>query len=367
MGGLKAGGVESFVMNLYRAIDRTKVQFDFVKHTTEVGVFDKEIEKLGGKIHICPQYKGTNHFAYWKWWELFFKKHQEYIIIHGHVRSTAVIYLWEAKRQGRYTIAHSHSTTSGSGVAGIIKNVMQYPIRFFVDQFFGCSQKANEWLFGKKVANSAKCKIIRNAVFLEKYAYQEKVAKEVRYELNINNGDLVLGNIGRLVEEKNQTFLLDILAEVLEVNQQAVLIIVGAGKLEKKLKLYAEELNVTQKVEFLGSREDVPRLLQAIDVFLFPSLYEGLGIVAIEAQAAGLKTIVSQAIPNEAAVTDLFIQIDINNKSKWVEEILKSKHILRSSEEAICRLERTGYNIKEVAAFLQDFYNQNSRIGEVSC
>ena len=143
LGGLEAGGAESFVMNLYRAIDKKKVQFDFVKHIEHKGVFEDEITQMGGKIYRCPQYTGKNHFAYCKWWDSFFKEHPEYHMIHGHVRSTASIYLKIAKKHGLVTIAHSHSTSNGSGISAIVKDMLRLPIRHTADYLFACSDKAD--------------------------------------------------------------------------------------------------------------------------------------------------------------------------------------------------------------------------------
>jgi len=150
LGGLERGGAESFVMNLYRNINRKNVQFDFVIHTDSHGVFFDEISALGGRVFHCPKYNGKNHFVYAKWWKTFFDTHSEYKIIHSHVRSTASIYLKIAKDKGLKTISHSHSTSSGTGLSSVVKNVLQYPLRYIADYLFACSKESGEWLFGKK-------------------------------------------------------------------------------------------------------------------------------------------------------------------------------------------------------------------------
>ena len=147
---LHLGGSQAFVMNMYRNIDRSKVQFDFVvTPETKEGFYD-EITNLGGKIFSCPRYKGTNHIQYNKWWDDFFNEHPEYKVIHGHVRSTASIYLKIAKRHGLVTIAHSHSTSNENGISAIVKRIMQLPIRKQADYLFACSDKAGKWLYGEK-------------------------------------------------------------------------------------------------------------------------------------------------------------------------------------------------------------------------
>lgn len=214
LGGLEAGGAESFVMNLYRKIDKRNVQFDFVKHITHKGVFEDEIHQMGGKIYQCPQYTGKNHFAYCKWWDDFFEEHPEYHMIHGHVRSTAAIYLKIAKKHDLVTIAHSHSTSNGSGVSAMVKDLMQLPIRNTADYLFACSDRAGEWLFGKKATKMPNYQMIPNGIDLSRFAFDEKKRFQMRKELFIDETALVLGHVGRMTEPKNHKFLLQLFAKV---------------------------------------------------------------------------------------------------------------------------------------------------------
>ena len=154
LGSLNMGGAETLIMNLYRNIDRDKIQFDFVVHTNKIGLYEDEIKELGGKIYRIQRYKGINHFSYKKEWNNFFEEHKEYKIIHGHMRSTASIYLKIAKKYGRITIAHSHNTSNGHGFSSLVKKILQYNIRNVSDYFMGCSYEANKRLFGKTCLNT---------------------------------------------------------------------------------------------------------------------------------------------------------------------------------------------------------------------
>lgn len=185
LGGLDRGGAETMVMNLYRAIDKTQVQFDFITHTNRRQAYTEEIEKLGGKIYYFPKFKGINYFQLKSIWKKFFKDHPEYRILHSHVRSYASLYLPIAKKAGLKTIIHSHSTSNGRGLGSVVKRIMQYPLRWQADYFFGCSKEAGTWLFGDKIVNSPKYHILRNAIDTEQYKFNPEIRKEYREKLGL--------------------------------------------------------------------------------------------------------------------------------------------------------------------------------------
>ncbi|SJZ87871.1 glycosyltransferase family 1 protein [Garciella nitratireducens] len=354
-GRLDTGGAETMIMNVYRNIDRSKVQFDFIVHTKEKCDFDGEVKHLGGKIHRIQQYIGRNHFQYKKAWHNFFRQHPEYNIIHGHMRSTAAIYLKIAKQYGLTTIAHSHSTSSGSGFSAIAKNILQYPIRYISDYFFACSENAGKWLFGKQILRSNKFFIVKNTIDSKSFVFNKLVRLKKRKEFNIED-KFVIGHIGRFSYPKNHMFLLDIFKEIHKENENAILMLVGDGELRQQIERKIIDLNLLDNVIFTGVRSDVPELLQAMDVFVFPSLYEGLGIVTIEAQAAGVPCIVADTIPKEAYVTDLIKPICLKESAIiWAENILKytNKFKRRNTYEEI---KNSGYDILETTKWLQDFY-----------
>lgn len=358
LGCLDRGGAETLVMNIYRKIDREQLQFDFVVHTNQKGAYFDEIQSLGGKVYVCPRYIGKNHFSYKKWWQVFLSEHTEYKIVHGHVRSTASIYLRVAKKQGRYTIAHSHSTSSGNGVSSIIKKIMQFPIRNIADCFLGCSQQANEWLFGKKVANDHnKCSILKNGIDLAKFDFDLQKRNETRARLGLE-GKKVIGTVGRIETPKNPLFIIDIFHELVKNNSNCMLLWVGDGSLAGSVVEKAKMLNIDDKVIMVGSKSNVSDYLQAMDVFLFPSLWEGLGMSLIEAQATGLPCLCSDVIPEEANVSDLLFKISLGSGVDfWVSsciDMMINKSVNRQSRTQ--SVTAAGYDIQQIVKQLRGIY-----------
>ena len=354
LGGLNLGGAESMVMNLYRAIDREHIQFDFIIHTQEKQAYEDEITLLGGKIYRFPPFTGTNIFDVRKRWNNFFLEHPEYKILHSHVRSYASIYLPIANKNGVTTIVHSHSTSNGSGISSLVKNVMQFPLRYQADYCFGCSKEAGEWLFGKKVVTSKKYKMIKNAIDTEKYKYNESIRNKYRNELNINENTKVYIHIGRLHEAKNHSFLLELFRELHNLNPDSILLIVGDGNLHLKIQQKIVELGLNDSVKMLGARNDVSNILQAADCFLFPSLWEGLPVTVVEAQASGLRCFVSDKVTKEVNVSSLVINITIDKGvSPWVEEIKKYKF---ERYDVIDEIKKAGFDIDSSATWLSNFY-----------
>lgn len=352
LGALDRGGAETMVMNLYRKINRENVQFDFVIHTTKKCAYTDEIIRLGGQIYTVPRFKGTNIFNYIKAWKSFFEAHPEYHIVHGHMRSTASIYLGIAKQHGLYIIAHSHNTSSGNGISALVKDTLQFTLRYIADYYFACSEEAGEWLFGKRVVKSANFKVLANAIEVRKFQYNPRVREEVREQLGLN-GKMVLGHVGRFHPQKNHNFLIQVFEEVHKIRPDSLLLLVGEGELKESVEKKVQQLSLSDSVIFLGERDDVHELLQAMDVFLFPSVYEGLGIVAIEAEAAGLKVICSQNIPKAVNIARevYFLPLDL---SLWKKEILLSDVYERKSNAEL--IVKAGYDIETTSVWLERFY-----------
>lgn len=352
---MNRGGAETMIMNLYRNIDRSIVQFDFVVHTDVKCSYDDEIRALGGYIYRIETYNGKNHYDYKKSWSIFFQNNPQYKIIHGHVRSTASIYLGIAKKYGLSTIAHSHNTSSGNGLSAIAKNILQYPIRYTADYLFACSKSAGDWLFGKKACQKENFYLIKNAIDSEQFTFDEKIRLSKRREFNIND-KYVIGHVGRFHTQKNHDFLIDIFKEVHNKKKNAVLLLIGDGNLQAVIENKIRDNGLIDSVIFTGVRTDISELMQAMDVFVFPSLFEGLGIVTIEAQTTGLPTIVSETIPNEAYLTDLIIKEKLSSSpTKWAEKILEytEGYERKNRTETIKSM---GYDISETAYWLQKFY-----------
>ena len=358
VGRLNIGGAESRIMDLYRNIDRDKVQFDFVQHMTEKGAYQDEAESLGAHIYCMPRFRLYNYFSYKKSWERFFKEHSEIQIVHGHMTSTAAIYLPIAKKYcDAYTIAHARSAGVDKGIKGYVTKFLRKGLACKCDSCFSCSDLASEAVFGKK--NIGKVKFIPNAIDTEKFRYDINIRRRIRAEWGISEKDLVIGHVGRFDLVKNHAYMLEILSECLKRNRSVKLFLVGDGPLRDDIKLKADKLGVDAHVIFAGRQRDVYNYYQAFDFFIFPSFYEGLPGTAIEAQASGLHGILSDRITRQAAVTDLikFKSIDVPAR-EWADEIFNTDISGRRSRSDDVR--NAGFDIKEQAKKMSEFYYENS-------
>ena len=354
LGCLDRGGAETMLMNLYRHIDKNKIQFDFVVHTIHQGAYDSEIRSMGGRIYALPRYKGLNHFSYKQAWIKFFREH-DYKIIHGHIRSTASIYLKLAKRYNLVTIAHSHSVASrGNALERSVKNILQKKITHFTDYFLACSLGAGKWLFGASVIARPSFFILKNVIDSKSYALDESALKLVKSECNLI-GKVVIGHVGSFTPPKNHDFLIDIFVELQRSNENAILLLVGEGELKGHIQNKVKNLGLTNSVVFTGERADVPTLLQAMDVFVFPSIFEGLGLAVIEAQATGLPSIVSSKVPNDVKITNLVESVSLKDTPKdWAAKI--SRCIDYTRESKLKEIKSSGYDITETSLWLGEFY-----------
>lgn len=357
IGIMNRGGAETMIMNLYRHIDRSKVQFDFVENSSEPAVFDEEILSLGGRIFRCPHYNGKNHFTYVKWWNDFFKAHpKEYPIVHGHLGSTASIYLSVAKKYGAYAIAHSHSSGTDHSLHANLYQIMSYNTRNVADYFFACSEAAGKERFGSKVVSGDHYAVLNNAIDVNRFSYNPSVRNAVRDELGIGQIQLVVGHIGRYTKEKNHEFILKIFSELKKMDSNARLLMVGDGTLRTHIMQMAKQASLSSDVIFTGVRSDVERLVQAMDVFVLPSLYEGLPVTMVEAQTAGLPCIISDKVPSECILTDGLVNIMplSANPEAWAEKILAMRAIPRTDRRE--EIAAHGFDITTEAVKLQEFY-----------
>lgn len=357
-GRLDRGGAETAIMNVYRHIDLEKVQFDFIVHTEDCCSYDEEILSMGGKLYHVPAYQGINHFTYKKWWYNFFKENQGYKIIHSHVRSTATIYLKIAKKYGLCTIAHSHSTSSGRNIRALIKNIFQYSLRNIPDYLFACSQNSGEWLYGKKAIQNDNYFVIKNAIEIEKFIFNLETRNRVRKQFNIED-KLVLGHVGRFNVVKNHRFLIKCFKAIYEKNNNSVLMLVGTGDLYEDIRKQIADLELIDHVIFTGIRADIHDILQAMDIFLFPSYYEGFPVTLIEAQSSGLPIIASDTITKEVALTDLVNYLSLKTSAeKWADFIIDfigdNRHIERKSYYNI--MNKSEYNVERTVKWLEEFY-----------
>ena len=347
------GGVESVVMNYYRNIDRTKIQFDFICDNDSTNIPYEEIESLGGKVILVPPYQKL--IQYQKELRKVLKE-GNYKIVHSHINTLSVFPLYAAKKAGvPVRIAHSHSTTNKKEwKKNLMKQVLRPFSKLFATDYMACTEWAGRWLFGNKTYNNGKVYLLNNAIDLDKFKYNEKARAKIRKELNIKDNTLVIGHVGRFVPQKNHEFLVDVFKEVHDNHSNSLLLLVGQGPLQDRIKEKVNGLNLSDSVIFLGQRNDVNDLYQAFDIFLLPSIYEGLGMVLIEAQASGLKCIASDKVPKDAKVTNIISYLPLDIPSKWTQKICIQKHNKRKDELKL--ISKKGYNIMNEAKKLEEKY-----------
>ncbi len=356
MGKWLGGGVESSIMNYYRNIDKSKFQFHFICDADSINIPYKEINSLGGKVIIVPPYQKL--FKYIKELKKVFRENN-YKIVHSNINTLSVFPLYVAKRAGvPIRIAHSHSAIINDKrewKRNWIKNLLKHFSKTFANRYFSCSDVAAISQFGDNIYKSGKVKIIKNAIDVEKFKYNESVREEKRKELGIDNDAFVIGNVGRFVTTKNQTFVIDIFSEIKKQNSKAILMLIGQGPLEGRLREKAQEMNLGEAVIFLGLRNDISELYQAMDVFVFPSLYEGLGMALIEAQTSGLPCVCSTRVPNMAKVTDIIKYIELEKSPKiWMKACNKFTNYERKDYSKM--VSGYGYDINKEAKNLENYY-----------
>lgn len=359
---MNLAGTETLLMNLYRNIDRDKIQFDFAVTATKKCAYDDEIESLGGKIIRYPLYRGINHFSYVSWWNNFFQQHEEYRIIHGHIGSTAAIYLHIAKKYGRYTVAHSHSTYGSLNLHTILYKIFSYPTRYIADYFFGCSKDALADRYGKNILGKDNARVFNNGIDVKKYVYSPKIRESVRNEFEIQDNQIVIGTVGRLTPPKNPFFTIKLIKTLLADGLNIKFLWIGTGELKTEIEKSLEREIRNGHVILAGTRKDINKCLQAMDIFIFPSLFEGLGIAAVEAQASGLLTLCSDKIPKEVAVTEGCRFLSISDVNIWKDAI---KDIIASGTYLIRKncyenLIAAKYDIHDIVRWLTVFYSQHN-------
>ena len=352
-------GTERVIFNLYENIDTSKVQFDFLVECP--GELDYKIHDMGGKIFYIKKKSKREYYS-----ELikFFSNHSEYKVIHTHTHDRMGIVLKAAKKCGiPCRVAHSHNARNDlPKIATFIKGIKSLPIEKSATHFFSCSSNAAKWLFPHK---EKECKILYNGIQLEKYLFNLKNREKVRRQLDISDDIFVMIHVGRFAKQKNHEYLVKILKEYLKQDKSDwKMLFVGEGPLEANIKMQVKEKGLEKHVIFLGARTDVNELYAASDMFVFPSLHEGLGIVVIEAQASGLPCIVSEAVPPEADMGIGLLntlRLQDNNVEKWCEMISSKKQGIEFREIQKTAILDGNYNIKKIAAQIQEFYLENGQ------
>lgn len=348
MGKMNGGGVESVVMNYYRHVNREAVQFDFFVDNDSLMLPREEIELLGGRVIDVTPYQ--NLPRYWRELESLFKENS-YRIVHSHLTALSVFPLGAAKSAGvPVRIAHAHNT---GGKGEYAKNAIRTMLRPFSNVYpthrFACSRHAGEWLFGK----NAQFEVVYNAIELDRFTFDAEKRAQIRADLGISEDTLVVGHVGRFMAQKNHDFLLDVFFQLHERKRNTRLLLVGEGNLKTRLEEKVRALHLDDCVSFVGQRDDIDRLYQAFDVFCLPSIYEGLGLVAIEGQRAGLPCFVSDCVPKEVDITGTVVFLPIDNPNVWVNAIsaIEPTKRLQVQNQAF-----SNYDIEKAAHALQSKY-----------
>ena len=361
------GGVESVVLNYYRAIDKSAVQFDFIiDEDSLLDVPTEEIEKMGGRVIYIPPYQKI--IKYHKRLKEVLKE-GNYTIVHSHINTLSFFSLWAAKKAKiPVRIAHSHSTTNRKEFKrNLLKQLLRPLSKIFATHYMCCSEVAGRWLFGNKAFDNGHVYVLNNAIDLKKYTYDDEVRKKTRNELNINDNNIVIGHVGRFVATKNQLFLIEVFNKVYGINNKYRLVLVGRGPMEEQIRERVHELQLDDVVMLLGQRNDVNRLYQAFDIFTLPSLYEGLGLVLIEAQASGLDCIASTEVPTQVKLIPEVYFMSINEKNSitdWANDIIRITPSKRRNCEK--ELRNSNYSLEDEAMKLKEKYIElyNDSLGD---
>lgn len=360
VGRMDRGGIETMIMNLYRNIDREKVQFDFLAHFGREAAYNDEIRAMGGRIYEMPALRDEKRVFFWRFFSYlralnkFFREHKEYKVIHGHMTHTAALYMPIAKKNGvSCRIVHSHSTHSKEGLLGLLTTFLHKFATKDATDFFACSKAAQKWFFTDEIINSGKVHFISNAIDAKRFRYDQEKRKIMREQLELGD-NLAIVHVARFRTEKNQAFMIDVLQEALKVRQDITLIYVGDGPLEDDVKAKVKACGVDEHVRFLGMRGDVQDILQAADVFVLPSIWEGLPLTAIEAQASGLHCVVSDSLSQELNALGMVKYVSRDNLSAWVDALFEAGKLPR--KDTYDEIVASGYDINSTVPWLQEFY-----------
>lgn len=349
------GGIEAYLLNYYRHIDRSKIQFDFITHSRVEHEIKSEIESLGGRVFDWETFRISRFFAIKKQISTFFEEHKnEYSILHCHMANAAFLYFPLAKKAGiKHRILHSHNNRAAATFSHAIRN---YPLLYIgnreATERIACTEDAGKFLFGRYPFT-----VIKNSIDVNKFIYSLSMRTSMREQLHLEK-NFIIGHVGRLDPPKNQSFLIKIFNAFYQKHPEARLLMIGEGKDETALKQLVQDLQLQHVVKFLGAKKNIEDYYQAFDAFVFPSFYEGLGIVLVEAQCSGLPVFASaDVIPSDARVSNLLTFIPLNNNEDcWeaaIEECVENRCVRKSPVEEI---RKAGYDIRKEAKVLEHYY-----------
>lgn len=338
------GGTEAYIMSLYRFSDKDKIQFDFVCDFPTMA-YSEEVITNGSLVHHIPS-KSSNPIKHLFAFKKILKDHPEYKKVYFNVLNAGAAFtMWVAKRMKRKVYVHSHNSSDENMR---LHNLFKPALNKYADKRFACSDLAAEHMF----YNTDDVMLVNNAIDVKKFIYSEEKRSYKRKELKLTDNDFVLFHAGRIAPQKNPRFLIEIFSKVVEKRPDAILLYAGVGPMEQEIKELAQQKGVQNNIRFLGMRSDVDELYQSADAFILPSVFEGLGIVLIEAQAAGLPVFVSDCVPPVTKITELLSFISLEKPADyWAEKILASVGTQRRDMSK--EIEAAGYSIEKEVSKIQ--------------
>lgn len=355
------GGAEAMIMNYMRNINREVIKFDFLTNRDYRAAYEDEIESLGGKVyHMCPMYPGKFR-QYKKEVREFLTEHPEYKIIHSNLEERSYLPLKVAKKMGvPVRISHSHNRPLGVNPKLIVRYYFRFMLKYYNTHKFACGVEAGDWLYGRKKRDEVI--VMNNAIDAKQYIYDAEKAKEMRKNLGIGKDKTVIGHVGRFFAQKNHPFLIDIFKAIHDKDANTVLLLVGGGEqddhLKNEMKQKVADLGLTDCVQFLGVREDVNEVMQVFDLFLLPSLFEGLPVTMVEAQASGLPCVISDKVPIQCDITGNVKVVALEDPpERWAGVVLDyvNKFERRDTFE---KIKEAGFDIQKNVKWLEEFYRK---------
>lgn len=347
---LDRGGAETMAMNVYRKIDREKVQFDFVKMVQKECAYEREIEALGGQVFLCPRLEYFNYFKFRRWWVDFFSNHRDYKIIHCHFFTVAGFVFPIARRFGLATICHSHTAKKRRHPMHFVCSILAQATS---DYCLACSKDAGDYFFPKRKDDVIE---VKNGIDTITFKFDSELRNDMRLKLGLTD-KYIIGHIGRFHEAKNHQFLIDLFSHIHQKKPNSVLLLLGDGPLRPEMEAKANALGLGKCVHFLGVQTQVHRYLNAMDLFLFPSKYEGFPVALVEAQCNGMHCIASDTVSKECNITGNVDFVPLI-EDKWIDAILKLKE--ERDLQAPYKIKSAGFDIMETARHLQEFYMELS-------
>lgn len=353
-------GAETIMMNYLRNINREKIQMDFLINRPDRADYEDEIEGLGSKVyHMCPMYPGK-FGQYKKEFKKFLTEHPEYKIIHSHLEERSYFALKIAKEMGvPVRIVHAHSTPKHFNMKLPVRLYFRWKLKGTYTHRFACSEEPAKWLYG----TTENVTFMRNAIDADKFYFSEEVRESVRQKLGIGKDTLVIGHVGRFTYEKNHNYLIDVFDNVNKQHPDSKLLLIGGGKPKEEMEMKAaikkkvQELGLQDKVSFLGIRDDVNELMQAMDLLVMPSVSEGFPVTLVEAQAAGVRCLASDVVTSKCNISGemQFMSLD-SVVEEWANKILSFSMAELNKAEMNKKVKQAGYDIKENAKWLEEFY-----------